>query len=72
MLAENAVLQYFVAEIESITFECKEYKKRKLCGWSERVEESETDAEKWERFVGIAQEGREYTSEHPSISAPCR
>jgi len=53
-------------------FECKEYKKRKLRGWSERVEESETDAENWERFVGVAREGREYTSEHPSISAPCR
>jgi hypothetical protein len=60
ILTKNATLQYFVAEIETIMFkECKEYKKRKLRGWSKRAEESETNIEKWERFVGVAREGRD-------------
>lgn len=60
LLAENAALQYFAAEVETIMFEeCKEYKERKLRGWSDRTGESETDAEKWKRFVGVAREGRD-------------
>ena len=59
LLVENAALRYFVAEIEAIMFEeCKEYGKRKLQGWSKKMEESETDAENWERFVSIAREGK--------------
>ena len=58
LLAENAALRYFVAEIEAIMLEeCKEYGKRKLQGWSKKMEESETDAEDWERFVGVARKG---------------
>ena len=59
LLAENAALRYFVAEIEAIMLEeCKEYGKRKLQGWSKKMEESETDAEDWVRFVGVAREGK--------------
>jgi hypothetical protein len=59
LLVENAVLWYFVAKIEAIMLEeCKEYRKRKLQGWSKKMEESETDAEDWVQFVGVAQEGK--------------
>jgi len=36
--------------------ECKEYKTKKLQGWSKK-EESERDAENWDRFIGVAREG---------------
>ena len=56
-LGENAALQYLVAEIETImSEECKEYRSKKLKGWSKEVS-TEIDAENWHRFIGIAREG---------------
>ena len=59
ILAENAAFQYLIAEIETImSEECEEYKTKKLQGWPKKMEESETDAENWERFIGVAREGK--------------
>ncbi|OCL13860.1 hypothetical protein AOQ84DRAFT_309859, partial [Glonium stellatum] len=59
LLDQKTELELICARMEDVMLiECVQYKEEKRC-WSKRLKNGDTDAERWERFIGVAKIGAE-------------